>query len=171
MVASGKTHDRAIDETPDVEVVGGLLSHGVNPPGGHERTPSHHSLPRRHDVLATGAIEIEPLAFAVLGHHDDAGPYGRRNFSARQRSSLKHHVADVGAVDSGDCTDDFGAASTDEPGDAEDLAAGHGEVDVLEGAVTAQTAHLQDNIVRRRGWRVMVEREVATDHGADHILL
>ena len=77
----------------------------------------------------------------------------------------------VVAVHTGDGAHHLGPPGADKAGDAEDLAAGDGEVDAGEGALAAQAADLEDHVLQVRFRGVVLEGEIAPDHRRHHLRL
>ncbi len=84
-------------------------------------------------------------------------------------SPFEPDVAAEAAVDAEDHPGEFGPAGADQPGEAEDLAPAHGEIDRVMGIGSgADTADLQDRLAGRGGGRDVDGLQLAADHQADH---
>ena len=97
-----------------------------------EADPGEPAQRRDRDVAVDRLVEQQPLALALLGAQPDAGRDRGGHRAAAQLLAVDGDGAGGGPAGAVDGLEDLGAAGADQPGEADDLAGVHGEVDAGE---------------------------------------
>ena len=139
------------------------------------RSPRTMPLPRQVGEIADGdvgadrQVEQQAVALAVLGQERDAGAAGVARRADRDRPAVDADLA-LGGHAAVDAVQDLAAAGAEQAGEADDLAGGDGEADVLgaeDGAGVAGDgrARATSSTARRAGRRRMLGEEPAAAAG------
>ena len=117
-------------------------------------------------LSADRQAQHQSILLAILGHVADAGPDGIARTADAHRLSVDADLARVVRVEPEDGAGHLRAASTDQAGQAEDLAGADLEADVLEDAGARVAADLEDDVAD--GHRALGEQvlDLAADHHA-----
>src|SRR5262249_3907664 len=118
-------------------------------------------------VVLNRTLEGEPFAFAVLTQESEplADPPPRRALVAGD--AFDTDLSRSNGVKAEDRPEQLGASGTDQPGDAEDLAATDREIDLPGQRPSRQPLEFEDGLARGMGNRWKELREVAADHLGD----
>ncbi len=121
---------------------------------------------RESRVAGDREVHDETLLSAVLRNESHPGVDGGLGRVCLERFARDGDRSGVVAIDSEDRASDLGTASTDEPGERDDLTGAHVEADVREDAAAAEVSHRDDGFADLRLLFGEQRRDVAPDHFA-----